>query len=135
MDYRLLDGADAGASGTLEYDSRAGFVTPFVAWQQTRALSPRWTWSPRAMLVVPLPPHDLAARLTGPGFDSSTPRDGRAVPIGDGFVVLGLAFSHRPSGLEIDVGGVLYYAVAESASHPGVDGARILHIAWRPASR
>lgn len=135
MNYRLASGPDTGASGTLEYRSRASFVTPFVGWQQTRPLSSRWTWSPRAMLVLPLPSRDLDARLTGPGFDVSTPRESPAVPIGDGFFVLGLALRHQPSGLEIDLGGRLYYATGESASHPGVADARALHVAWRPASR
>jgi hypothetical protein len=131
MDYRLVDGADAGVFGTLAYASRASFVTPFVALQQTRPLAPRWSWSLRAMLTVPVPPRTLDARLTGPQFDSSTPPAGRAIEIGDPFVVVGLAFRHRPSGLEIDLGGRAYYAQAESASHRGVDGARVLHVAWR----
>ena len=135
MDYRLMGGVDVGAAGTLEYDSRAAFVTPFMAWQQTRNLAPRWTWSPRAMLVVPLPPRALDARITAPQVDLATPPAGPAIRIGDGFVVLGLAFRHRPSGLEIDIGGRPYFAAAESASHHGVDGARILHIAWRRATR
>ncbi|HUQ53826.1 MAG TPA: hypothetical protein VM692_16475, partial [Gammaproteobacteria bacterium] len=66
MQYLLLAGADAATSGTLEFSSRAGFVTPFVAWQQTRALAPRWTWSLRAMLAAPLPPAELDARLAAP---------------------------------------------------------------------
>jgi len=131
MNYRLLDGGDAGSSGTLAYDSRATFVTPFVAWQRTRTVSARWTWASRAMLVAPLPPRDLDARLTGPQFDLSTPPDADAIQIGDSFVVLGLAFGHRPTGLEIDLGGLLYYPEAETASHRGVNGARVLHIAWR----
>ena len=131
MDYRLLDGADAGASGTLQYDDVATFVTPFVSWQQTRTIAPLWTWVPRAMFVLPLPEHELDARLTGPHFDLATPHDGPTMQVGDAFIVLGLAFGHRPSGLEIDIGGLLYFPAAESASHHGVDDARVLHIAWR----
>jgi hypothetical protein len=131
MDYRLVDGGNAGSSGTLQYDSGATFLTPFVSWQQTRTIAPHWTWVPRAMFVLPLPAHDLDARLTGPNFDLSTPPDGPTMQIGDGFLVLGLAFGHRPSGLEIDIGGLLYFPAAESASHPGVHDAQVLHIAWR----
>lgn len=135
MDYRLAGGEDAGTSGTLEYSSRANFITPFVAWQQTGMLAARWTWSPRAMLIAPLPPRDLNTRVTGTGFDVATLRGSPVVPIGDGFVTLGVAFRHRPSGLEFDLGGLVYYPVGESASHPGVKDALVLHVAWRHASR
>ena len=135
MDYRLLDGADAGSSGTLQYEDVATFVTPFVSWQQTRAIAPHWTWMPRAMFVFPLPEHELDVRLTGPQFDVSTPPDGPTMELGDPFIVLGLAFGHRPSGLEIDIGGLLYFPAAESVSHHGVDDAQVLHIAWRRPMR
>ncbi|HUQ51823.1 MAG TPA: hypothetical protein VM692_06345, partial [Gammaproteobacteria bacterium] len=55
--------------------------------------------------------------------------------IGDAFVVVGLALRHQPSGLEIDLGGPVYFPAAETASHHGVDGARVLHVAWRPGAR
>jgi hypothetical protein len=42
-----------------------------------------------------------------------------------------LALRHRPSGLEIDLGGMLFFAVAEHMSHPGVDRAVLTHVAWR----
>jgi len=112
MDYRLVDGANAGSTGTLQYDSGATFLTPFVSWQQTRTLAPHWTWVPRAMFILPLPPHELDARLTGPNFDLSTPHDGPTMEVGDAFLVLGLAFGHRRTGLEIDVGGLLYFPAA-----------------------
>ncbi len=131
MGYRLTSGADAGAVGTLEYDSGATLVTPFVGWQQTRTLTTHWTWSPRAMFLAPQPRRAMVTRMTGPGFDLSTQNAGPTIVVGDGFVTLGLALRHRPSGLEVDLGGLLYYAVGEGASHPGVSNARVLHVAWR----
>jgi hypothetical protein len=132
MDYRLVDGADAGAAGVLEYRSAATFLTPLVSWQRTLALSPRWTWSPRALLTYPLPPGDLDSRLSGPGFDLATPQNGSAIPLGDPFVALGLALAHVPSGVEIDLGGAVLFAATEHVSHAGVDRAVVLHVAWRP---
>jgi hypothetical protein len=131
LDYRLLAGPDAGILGILDHSSRATFVTPFVEWQQTRALSRRWDWSPRALFALPLPAGDFDVRLTGPGFDVSTRADGSPLKIGDGFATFGLALRHRPSGLEIDLGGMLFFAVAEHMSHPGVDRAVLTHVAWR----
>jgi hypothetical protein len=137
LDYRLAAGADAGASGMLEHSSEATFITPFVGWQQTRRLGDGWTWSPRAMVGLPLPPGDFDGRLTSPGFDLKTPRDatGRQIEIGDGFIAVGLAFAHRPSGLEVDVGGMLFYAATEHVSHHGIERAVLLHLAWRHRAR
>jgi hypothetical protein len=101
-----------------------------VEWQQTRTLARRWSWSPRAMFVVPLPAGDFDARLTGPGFDVSTRAHGSPLKIGDGFATVGLALAHRPSGLEIDVGAMLLFAATEHLSHPGVDRAVLTHVAW-----
>lgn len=133
LDYRLVAGADA--AGLVEHSSLATFVTPFVAWQQTRRISERWTWSPRARLMFPLPPGDFTGRVTGPGFDLETPRDGPPIGIGDPFVSLGLAFAHAPSGFEVDVGGMLFFAAGEHVSHAGVQDAVLLHFAWRPRAR
>jgi len=135
MDYRLAGGADAGTTGVYGQSSAATFFTPLVGWQQTRSISTRWTWSPRALLTFPRPPGDFDYRLTGPGFDLRTPQDGTTGVIGDSFVALGLALAHVPSGLEIDLGGALLFAATEQMSHPGVDRAFVVHVAWRPRSR
>jgi hypothetical protein len=132
MNYRLAAGADAGTTGVLDHSSAATFFTPFIGWQQTRPLSTNWTWSPRALLTHPLPPGGFEGRLTGPGFDLGTPEDGTTGAFGDGFLALGLAFANAPSGLEIDVGGALLFAVTEHMSHPGVGDAFVVHVAWRP---
>jgi hypothetical protein len=131
VDYRLAAGASAGAAGVVDHSTRATFLTPFVGWQQTHALNPRWTWQPRALLACPLPPNDFRARVTGPGFDATTRRPGARLEIGDPFVGMGLAFEHEPSGVSFDVGGALFFAAAEHVSHAGVDRALLLHVAWR----
>ena len=107
------------------------FVTPFVSWQQTRALGARWSWSPRAMVAWPLPEGDFDVCLSGPGFDVSTVQTGTPLRIGDPFAMLGLALTHRPSGLEIDLGETVLFPVLEQVSHPGVDRAWVVHLAWR----
>jgi len=131
FDYRLVSGADAGATGVLDHSSSATYISPFVGWQQTRPIATNWSWSPRAFIVHPLPPGDLDARLTGPGFDLATPNDGHPLEFGDPFITLGLAFAHLPSGLELDLGGTLFFPTAEHVSHAGVDRAFVVHFAWR----
>ncbi len=87
IDYTLNGGA---TSGVLDHSSRAKFfLTPFLGWQQTRPLLERWTWSPRAMLAYPLPPGDFDGRLSGPGFDLSTPSDGHCARDQDPYFTVG----------------------------------------------
>jgi hypothetical protein len=63
MDYTLAAGADAGASGVIDYSHHATFVTPFIGWQRTNRLSQHWS-TPRARFVYPLPPGDMDVHLT-----------------------------------------------------------------------
>ena len=128
MDYTLAGGPDTGTSGVIDYSHRATFLTPFVGWQRTKRLSQRWSWTPRAQFLYPLPPGDMNVRLTGPGFDVMS---GDPLNVGDPYVAAGLALSHAPSGFEVDLGSMLFFPVAERVSHPGVDQAFVLHVAWR----
>ena len=131
VDYTLAAGSDAGASGVIDYGHSATFVTPFVGWQRTNRLSQHWSWTPRAQLIYPLPPGEMNVHMTGPGFDVTTPRDGDPIDIGDPWLVAGLALAHAPSGFEIDLGSMLFFPLAERVSHPGVDSAFLVHVAWR----
>jgi hypothetical protein len=131
IDYTLAAGADAGASGVIDYSHDATFLTPFVGWQRTNRLSQHWSWTPRARFVYPLPPGDMDVRLTGPGFEVTTPQDGDPIDIGDPYVAAGLALSHAPSGFEIDLGSMLFFPLAERVSHPGVDRAFLVQVGWR----
>jgi len=130
MNYTLLGGADAGATGVLDRSVRASFTAPFAAWQRERPLGRDWSWSLRAMAILALPPADFGGGLSGPGFDLSAPHGGPQ-RIGDAFGTAGLALQHIPSGLEIDFGDTLYFYAAEGVSHPGVTNALLLHVAWR----
>jgi len=131
FDYTVAEGASAGVGGMLDHSHDATFVTPLVGWQLTRPLARHWSWSPRVQLAYPLPPGDLDGRITGPGFDLSTPQDGDPLAIGDPYIGAGLALAHEPSGFEVDLGGTLWFPHAEHVSHAGVDDAVVLHVAWR----
>jgi len=128
LDYTLADVPDSATSGVIDYSHHATFLTPFVGWQRTNRLSQHWAWTPRARFIYPLPPGDMDVRLTGPGFDV-TAED--PIDVGDPYVAVGLALSHAPSGVEVDLGSMLFYPLAERVSHAGVDNAFVLHVAWR----
>jgi hypothetical protein len=131
VDYRLLGGADAGATGVLDHSSNVDFATPFVGLQYTRPLGSRWSIAPRITAGAPLPPGDFGVRLTGPGFDLSTERgEGHPGQIGDAFLGVSAGLIHLRSGLEVDLGSTLFFPVLEAGSHPGVNEAYLLQLAW-----
>lgn len=132
LDYELLGGADAGARGVLDQSSEATFATPFVGIGCTLPLGSAFALVPRALGGVPLPEGDFGGRLTGPGFDlSSQDPGGRPGRIGDGFLAVSVGLLHAPSGLELDLGGALFYPLFEAATHDGVDRAALVHLTWR----
>jgi hypothetical protein len=131
LDYRLTSGASAGARGVLDHSSSGTYATPIVGGQYSLPLGARFALTPRFVLGAPLPPADFDARLTGPGFDLSTARgDGRPGKIGDAFLGVSAGLLHVRSGLEIDFGSTLFYPLFETVSHPGIDRAYTVQVAW-----
>lgn len=132
MDYEMATGASAGARGILDHSSTNDYATPFLGLQLTRPMGERFSISPRAMAVSPLPKGDFTGRITGPGFDlgGADATSGRGTQIGDPFVGLGLEILHRPTGLGVDLGGALYFAGAEGIVHKGVSRALSLQVTW-----
>lgn len=131
VDYRLLGGADAGSRGVLDHSSQADFATPFLGVQWSIPLGASWVFAPRFVAAAQLPPGDFDLRLTGPGFDLGTARSGgRPGELGDGSLALTAVLIHRPSGLEIDVGGPLFFPLLEGWTRPGVDGGLVVQVSW-----
>jgi hypothetical protein len=131
MDYRLLGGATAGTRGVMDFSSSGTYATPFVGFQYSMPLGSSFALTPRFVVGAPLPPADFDARVTGPGFDLSTARgDGKPGKIGDAYLGVSAGLIHLHSGLEIDLGSTLFYPVFEKISHPGVDRAYTLQVAW-----
>lgn len=137
LDFEIVSGASAGVRGVLDHSSRATYVTPFVGLEGSWPLGASFVLRPRIAGGAPLPPGDFDGRLTTAGFDRSS-RDAGGKPghIGDGFVALGAGLLHKPSGLEVDLGGSLGYSLFEAATHAGIDHAYLLHVTWHlPAGR
>lgn len=131
-DYRMVSGASVGTQGILDHSSRADFLTPYFGLQRTIPLGNSWILAPRLVAGAPLPPGDFDERLTGPGFDISTARagEGTAGKIGDAYFGLSAGLINRRSGLEIDVGATLFFPLLENKSHPGVNKALLIQVAW-----
>jgi hypothetical protein len=86
----------------------------------------------RPAAAAPVPEGDLDGRLTGPGYDRSS-RDpgGRPAQLGDGFATVNVGLLHRPSGLEIDLGGAWAFPLFQRWTHDRVDRALLIHLTWR----
>jgi len=130
--YRLLSGADAGATGFVDYSSRNIYLSPFVGAQRDVALGADWTLGLRGALGVPLPAGEFKARFTGPGFDITTDSPGSSPGrIGDGYVMLGAGLRERRTGLEFDVGALLTYGPVERLTHDGIRKGILFSVTWR----
>lgn len=134
LDYTVVTGASAGASGILDHSATYRYITPFAAVQWSRPLGERFTLMPRVTATFPNPHSGFVGRLTGPGFDLSgdTESAGRGKHMGDPYVGFGLELEHRPTGLAIDLGATLYNAGAETVIHHGIDRPVMLTVSWHP---
>lgn len=132
LDFLLLGGRDTGTRGVLDHSSSGTYVTPYVGLLRRLPLGRSLALTPRFAVGAPLPKADFDGRLTGPGFDlSSRDQGGSPGQMGDGFLMVGAGLVHRPSGLEIELGGALFYPLFEKTTHPRVDRSILLVVRWR----
>jgi hypothetical protein len=131
LDFRVLDGASAGATGHIDYSATYSFVTPFagLAWPRERG---SWASTPHLQIALPLPRRGVVGRITGANFDVSgdTATYGRGTHFGDPSLTLGWDFTYRPLGLTVDVGTVLSQALVERAFHKGMSRNLVLSLRW-----
>ncbi len=133
LDYRLVTGRNAGASGVLDHSATYDFVTPYVGWRHERPLGANWTLAPRVIGALPLPRQGFIGRITGPGFDLSGETGG--LHMGDGYVGAGLVFEHARSGFGIDLGATVYHFGAERVIHKGIDQPIVVNFTWHTPRR
>ena len=126
--YELVTGADAGARGEIGWSASYSFVTPFVGIGWSHPLGRSWTIAPRFIAGQPLPRQAVADQLSGPGFEIEG--EGRSAAMGDGYLGVGLAFEHLPTGLGIDLGSSLWYAATEGLTHEGLTDTMFVELSW-----
>jgi len=131
LDYQLLDGPDAGATGAIDFSATYAHVTPFVGVGKHFEFGD-WRLGPHAQLAMPLPRHGLEGRITGPGFDltGNTADNGAGKHFGDPSVTLGLDVTYLPWNLSLDVGSLVSQAGLEPFVHEGIDRNWALHLYW-----
>lgn len=133
LDYRLVSGASAGASGLVDYSADYQHVAPFVGLELPRRRHD-WRFSPHVLLAVPLPRRGVVGRITGDSFDirGDTEAAGNGAHFGDPWIALGWTVSYEPWGFSVDLGATAMQRLAEPIAHRGVESNWLLSIDWRP---
>ena len=131
LDYRVLDGPDAGASGLLDFSATYSHFVPFFGVAKRYDFGD-WQLGPHVQLAMPLPRRAVEGRITGPGFDltGNTADNGAGKHFGDPSVTLGLDVTYLPWSLSIDVGSLATQALFEPHIHQGIDQNWALHLYW-----
>lgn len=131
LDYRVLDGPDAGATGTINFDSTYNHFAPFAQIGKSWS-GDRWRLTPRATIAWPTPRRGVAGRITGPGFDlaGNTETNGEGKHFGDPSVTFGCDVTYLPWNVTFDVGTTLTQAVLEPQIHKGIEQDLMLQVWW-----
>lgn len=131
FDYLILEGPDAGTTGTLDYSSTYTHVSPFVgaAWPRVHGV---WHYAPHVQMALPLPRRGIAGQITGPGFDltGNTAENGEGKHFGDPSVTIGFNITYEPWDLTVDVGTTITQALLEPKVHDGVKHNLMLSAYW-----
>jgi hypothetical protein len=131
LDYRVLEGPDTGASGSIDFSGTYNHIVPFFgiakSWQYGS-----WNFSPHAQFALPLPRRGIVGEISGPGFDlaGDSETNGQGKHFGDPSVTLGFDATYSPWNLTIDVGSILSQALVEPLVHQGIDSNWVVHARW-----
>lgn len=132
LDYRLLEGPDAGLEGQIDFDATYEHLTPFIGFELPRKCA-RWELSPHVMAAWPNPRRGVVGHITGPGFDlaGDTESAGHGAHFGDPSITIGFDVTYLPAHLTVDVGTLVTQALIEPVFHKGIDTNWVLSAAWR----
>jgi hypothetical protein len=131
FNFRILEGADAGETGILDYSATYSHVTPFlgIAWPREFG---NWGITPHVQAAMPLPRRGVAGRITGSDYDlrGDTGSASNDKPFGDPSLTIGLDFNYRPWNLTVDLGSAISQALLEPIIHEGVDRNWLISASW-----
>ena len=131
LDFQILDGPSAGATGVIDYSAVYEHVAPFagIAWPREYR---QWKFRPHVQAVLPLPRRAVVGRIEGPGYELSgdTGETGVGTPFGDPSVTVGLDVTYRPWNLTVDVGSAISQALFEPVVHKGIDRNWLISASW-----
>ncbi len=129
--YRVLNGANLGAIGYLDYSATYAHLTPFagVAWPRDRG---RWVFAPHVQIAIPLPRRSVVGRISGPNFDirGDAASVGNGKHFGDASLTIGWDVTYQPWGLTVDVGSTVTQYLIEPRTHKGVNQIWLVSVRW-----
>jgi hypothetical protein len=131
VNYRVLDGPDANATGFIDFSASYAYLTPFLGIGKSWTRG-RWNFAPHALYAMPLPRRAMEGRISGPGFDLSgnTETFGAGKHFGDPSVTLGLNVTYLPWHLTVDAGSLVAQALVEPVVHEGIGRNWVLQFHW-----
>ena len=131
FDYRVLEGPDTGATGTLDYSASYSHFAGIagLAWPRAHA---NWTFTPHLQLAIPLPRRGVVGRISGPGFDvrGNTAAAGAGKHFGDPSITAGFDATYRPWNLTVDAGSAVTQALVEPVVHKGIRSNWLISLRW-----
>lgn len=131
LDFQILEGPSAGATGVIDYSATYRHVAPFfgIAWPR---LHGNWGLTPHFQAVVPLPRRGVVGHIEGSGYDlrGDTSETGVGTPFGDPSVTVGFDVTYRPWNLTVDVGSALSQALLEPVIHKGIESNWLISVSW-----
>jgi hypothetical protein len=132
LDYLVLEGDDAGTTGTIDFDADYDHITPFVGFEVPR-MGTTWAMTPHVLAAWPNPRYGVVGHITGPGFDlrGDTEEAGEGKHFGDPWISLGLDVTYLPAHFTVDVGTLLTQRLIEPVVHKGIDADWVISFQWR----
>ena len=132
LDYELLEGNDAGATGQIDFDATYTHYTPFVGFEIPHD-GARWAMTPHMLVAWPNPRYGVVGHITGPGFDLHGDQEeaGAGVHFGDPSVTLGFDVTYVPAHFTVDIGTLITQALVEPVVHKGIDTNWVISCQWR----
>ena len=131
FNFRILEGADTGATGVVDYSATYSHLTPFLGIAWPREIG-NWGITPHVQAAMPLPRRGVVGRISGPGYDlrGDTGSASNDRPFGDPSVTIGLDFNYRPWNLTVDLGSAITQALFEPIIHEGIDRNWLISASW-----
>lgn len=131
-DFTILAGRSTGTRGHIDFDHDYRHVTPFLGLQLMRERGD-WTFSPHALVALPLPRRGFAGHIATAQFDirGDTADAGNGKHFGDPSVTLGLDVTYRPAHLSFDIGTAVTQRLLEPHIHKGVDSDWVISVHWQ----
>ena len=132
LDYELLEGDDAGATGQIDFDATYTHYTPFFGLEIPHE-GTRWVMTPHLLAAWPNPRYGVVGHITGPGFDlhGDTEEAGEGAHFGDPSLTLGLDVTYLPAHFSVDLGTLVTQRLLEPIAHKGIETNWVLSCQWR----